>query len=58
VASLLLRQRAFDFPLKVLKEVGPGLGMLALNETAPIITMVEDAPHTISIEAYNLVDRA
>ena len=44
--------------MKVLKEVGPALGMLSFDEAAVVCAVIEDALHPISIEADNPVNRA
>jgi hypothetical protein len=55
---LLLRKRAFDLALKVLKEVGPALGMLSFDEAALVCAVIENALHPISIKTDNSVNRA
>jgi hypothetical protein len=40
LAYLLLRKRAFDLSLKVLKEVRPPLGMLSFSEAALVCAMI------------------
>ena len=55
---LLLRKGAFDLALKVLKEIGPALGMLSFDEAALVCAVIENALHPLSIEANNSVNRA
>lgn len=55
---LLLREGAFDLALKVLKEVGPALGVLSFDEAALVCAVIENALHAISIEADDSVNRA
>jgi hypothetical protein len=44
--------------LKVLKEVGPALGVLSFDEAALVCAVIENALHAISIEADDSVNRA
>jgi len=46
---LLLRKGPFDLALKVLKEVGPALGMLSFDEAALVCAVIENALHPLSI---------
>ena len=40
VDSLLLGEGALDLPLKILKEVGPALGMLSFGEAALVRAVI------------------
>jgi hypothetical protein len=48
----------FDRALKVLKEVGPTLGMLSFDEATLVCTVIENALHPISIKTDNSVNHA
>ena len=44
--------------MKVLKEVGPTLGMLSFDEATLVCTVIENALHPISIKTDNSVNHA